>query len=78
MHTTKDAARAIVIPGQQDTRLSKVENELYHELCAQHDRAGLFVTAKADEINRRLGTDGYPPFPFSSGASVQSACEPRH
>lgn len=54
MHTNKDEAKAIAIPGQHDTHLAKVENELYHELCTQHDRAGLFVTAKADEINRRL------------------------
>lgn len=56
VNTNKDEAKAIAIPGQQDTHLAKVENELYHELCAQHDRAGLFVTAKADEINRRLRT----------------------
>lgn len=55
-HTTKGEARAIAIPGQPDTHLAKVENELFHELCAQHGRAGLFVTAKADEINRRLRT----------------------
>lgn len=53
-HTAKDEAKAIAIPGQPDTHLVKVENELYHELCDQHGRAGLFVTAKADEINRRL------------------------
>lgn len=54
VNTTRDAAKAIAIPGQPDTRLAKVEDELYNELCAQHDRAGLFVSAKADEINRRL------------------------
>lgn len=54
MNTTKDAAKAVAIPGHQDTQLAKVEDELYHELCDQHARAGLFVTAKADEINRRL------------------------
>lgn len=56
VHTTKDEAKAIAIPGQPDTHLAKVEDDLYHELCAQHDAAGLFVTAKADEINRRLRT----------------------
>ncbi|KAF3760740.1 hypothetical protein M406DRAFT_93571 [Cryphonectria parasitica EP155] len=54
VHTTKGEARAVAIPGQPDTHLAKVENELYNELCNQHARAGLFVTAKADEINRRL------------------------
>ncbi|CAN8105797.1 unnamed protein product [Discula destructiva] len=53
-HTAKNEAKAIAIPGQPDTHLAKVEQELYHELCNQHGRAGLFVTAKADEINRRL------------------------
>lgn len=62
VNTNKDEAKAIAIPGQQDTHLAKVENDLYHELCAQHDRAGLFVTAKADEINRRLRAR-QPPFP---------------
>lgn len=54
VHTTKDQARAIAIPGQTDTALTKVEDELYLELCRQHDRVDLFVNAKADEINRRL------------------------
>lgn len=64
VNTTRDAAKAIAIPGQPDTRLSKVEDELYNELCAQHDRAGLFVSAKADEINRRLRMlDPCGPFP---------------
>lgn len=53
-NTTRDQAKAIVIPGQPDTHLAKVEDELYNELCAQHDSAGLFVSAKADEITRRL------------------------
>lgn len=53
-NTTRDQAKAIAIPGQPDTHLAKVEDELYNELCAQHDSAGLFVSAKADEITRRL------------------------
>ncbi|ROW09994.1 hypothetical protein VPNG_06508 [Cytospora leucostoma] len=53
-NTTRDEAKAIAIPGQPDTHLAKVEDELYNELSAQHDRAGLFVSAKADEITRRL------------------------
>ncbi|KAK3995775.1 hypothetical protein QBC44DRAFT_319379 [Cladorrhinum sp. PSN332] len=53
-HTTRDQASAITIPGHQDTALSKFEDELYKELCRQHDRVGLFVCSKADEISRRL------------------------
>lgn len=62
VHTTKDEAKAIAIPGHTDTRLAKVEDDLYHELCSQHDRAGLFVSAKADEIDRRLRMFHTDPF----------------
>ncbi|KAK3383975.1 hypothetical protein B0T24DRAFT_71067 [Lasiosphaeria ovina] len=54
VHTTKDQATAITIPGRQDTELTRFEDELYTELCRQHDRIDLFVTSKADEIARRL------------------------
>ncbi|KXX81995.1 Xenotropic and polytropic retrovirus receptor 1 [Madurella mycetomatis] len=54
VHTTKDQATAIAIPGHQDAALRKFEDELYSELCRQHDRVDLFVTSKADEIARRL------------------------
>ncbi|OAA42150.1 spx [Metarhizium rileyi] len=54
IHTTRDQAKAIVIPGHQDTTLKKFEDGLYGELCRQHDRVDLFVTSKADEISRRL------------------------
>ncbi|KAI1159008.1 hypothetical protein F5B18DRAFT_43863 [Nemania serpens] len=57
VHTTKDqatAATAIAIPGQQDHALKRFEDAFYHELCSQHNRVGLFVTSKADEISRRL------------------------
>ncbi|KAK4159340.1 hypothetical protein QBC43DRAFT_327497 [Cladorrhinum sp. PSN259] len=53
-HTSRDQASAITIPGHQDTALSKFEDELYKELCRQHDRVDLFVSSKADEISRRL------------------------
>ncbi|KAI0012571.1 hypothetical protein F4779DRAFT_41059 [Xylariaceae sp. FL0662B] len=53
-HTTKDQATAIAIPGQQDYALKRFEDAFYLELCNQHDRVGLFVTSKADEISRRL------------------------
>lgn len=73
VNTTRDAAKAIAIPGQPDTRLAKVEDELYNELCAQHDRAGLFVSAKADEINRRLRMrNPYTPFPSADHSPPSS------
>ncbi|KAI1211557.1 uncharacterized protein F4807DRAFT_394112 [Annulohypoxylon truncatum] len=53
-HTTKDQATAIAIPGQQDYALKRFEDAFYFELCNQHNRVGLFVTSKADEISRRL------------------------
>ncbi|ERS96658.1 uncharacterized protein SPSK_01103 [Sporothrix schenckii 1099-18] len=54
VHTTRHQASAITIPGQTDTALQRFESEFYDELCRQHDRVGLFVATKADEINRRL------------------------
>ncbi|KAL1872636.1 hypothetical protein VTK73DRAFT_1440 [Phialemonium thermophilum] len=53
-NTTRDQACAIAIPGQQDTSLLQFENELYAELCRQHDRVDLFVSSKAGELSRRL------------------------
>ncbi|KAI0110826.1 hypothetical protein GGR51DRAFT_557827 [Nemania sp. FL0031] len=56
-HTTKDqatTATAMAIPGQQDYALKRFEDAFYLELCSQHNRVGLFVTSKADEISRRL------------------------
>lgn len=55
MHTTRDQATAMVIPGYEDPALAKFENALFAELCRQHDRVDLFVTSKADEILRRMG-----------------------
>jgi len=52
--TSRDQAKAIAIPGQQDTALQKFENELYAQLCEQHARVDLFVKSKADELTRRL------------------------
>lgn len=46
----------MAIPGQIDPALRRFEEGLYHELCCQHDRLDLFVSSKADEISRRLGT----------------------
>lgn len=55
VHTTRDQATAIAIPGHQDPALRKFEDALYLELCRQHDRVDMFVSSKADEISRRLG-----------------------
>ncbi|KAJ6787175.1 hypothetical protein PWT90_10881 [Aphanocladium album] len=56
MHTTRDQATAMVIPGYEDPALAKFENALFAELCRQHDRVDMFVSSKADEIMRRMGT----------------------
>ncbi|EGO54544.1 hypothetical protein NEUTE1DRAFT_69305 [Neurospora tetrasperma FGSC 2508] len=53
-HTTRSQGTAIAIPGHQAAALSKFEDDLYDELCRQHDRVDLFVSSKADEIARRL------------------------
>jgi SPX domain protein involved in polyphosphate accumulation len=55
LHTSKDQAQAIAIPGQVDTALAKFEQAFFTELSDQHDRVDLFVNSKADEISRRLG-----------------------
>ncbi|KAH6617292.1 SPX domain-containing protein [Chaetomium tenue] len=54
VHTTRDQATAIAIPGRPNTALHKFEDDFYSELCRQHDRVELFVSSKADEIARRL------------------------
>ncbi|KAJ4145950.1 hypothetical protein LMH87_004781 [Akanthomyces muscarius] len=54
MHTTRDQATAMVIPGYEDPALAKFENALFAELCRQHDRVDMFVSSKADEIFRRM------------------------
>ncbi|QPC68495.1 hypothetical protein HYE67_010726 [Fusarium culmorum] len=54
MHTTRDQATAMAIPGQKDEALSRFEDGLYMELGRQHERLQLFVSSKADEISRRL------------------------
>ncbi|KAF4976790.1 hypothetical protein FZEAL_6596 [Fusarium zealandicum] len=54
MHTTRDQATAMVIPGHQDEALTRFEDGLYMELGRQHERLHLFVCSKADEISRRL------------------------
>jgi len=53
-HTTKGQATAVAIPGHHDGALRNFEDNLYEELCRQHDRVDLFVSSKADEIARRL------------------------
>lgn len=61
VHTTKDQGTAIAIPGQPDFALTKFEDALFRELVLQHDRVDLFVSSKASEITRRLGTFCFCP-----------------
>lgn len=61
VHTTRDQATAIAIPGRPDAALQKFEQELFAELCRQHDRVDLFVSSKADEISRRMRMYCCPP-----------------
>jgi SPX domain protein involved in polyphosphate accumulation len=56
-NTTRDAGQAVAIPGQVDTGLQRFEGQFFNELSNQHDRVGLFVRSKAEEIHRRLGKD---------------------
>ncbi|KAJ3517189.1 hypothetical protein NM208_g14740 [Fusarium decemcellulare] len=53
VHTTRDQATAMAIPGHKDEALSRLDG-LYMELGRQHERLHLFVCSKADEISRRL------------------------
>lgn len=66
IHTTKDQAQAIAIPGQEGTALAKFEDLFFKELYSQHDRVDLFVKSKADEIGRRLRTSMLLPPPHQS------------
>jgi len=64
VHTTRDQATAIAIPGQPDKSLRAFEDGLFLELCKQHDRVDLFVKSKAGEVTRRLGMwPGHPRQP---------------
>ena len=69
VHTTRDQASAIAIPGHQDASLVKFEDELFGELSRQHDRVDMFVASKADEISRRLRMTSLPPRPAYMFAS---------
>lgn len=54
VNTTKDQGQAIAIPGHVDIALARFEAAFFDELSNQHDRVGLFVSSKADEVARRL------------------------
>ncbi|EXK76087.1 hypothetical protein FOQG_19153 [Fusarium oxysporum f. sp. raphani 54005] len=54
LHTMRDQATAMAIPGRKDEALSRFEDGFYMELGRQHERLHLFVLSKADEILRRL------------------------
>ncbi|KAM3072326.1 hypothetical protein ACMFMG_009136 [Clarireedia jacksonii] len=53
-NTTRNHGQSIAIPGHTDTALIEFESSFYTELSNQHDRVGLFVKSKSDEISRRL------------------------
>ncbi|PQE27612.1 SPX domain-containing protein [Rutstroemia sp. NJR-2017a BBW] len=55
-NTTRNHGQGIAIPGHTDTALNEFEASFYTELANQHDRVGLFVKSKRDEISRRLLT----------------------
>lgn len=67
MHTTRDQATAMAIPGHTDEALTRFEDGLYMELGRQHERLHLFVCSKADEISRRLGMPDYHIVPCLNG-----------
>ncbi|KAK0742856.1 hypothetical protein B0T18DRAFT_349647 [Schizothecium vesticola] len=80
VHTTRDQATSIPIPGHQDASLRRFEDDLYAELTRQHDRVDLFVSSKSDEISRRLRhlsgqihrlLVGRPPAPSDHRASLK-------
>lgn len=77
MHTTRDQATAMVIPGYEDPALAKFENALFGELCRQHDRVDLFVGSKADEILRRMGMYLLLTFSVVYAQSLTAARSPR-
>lgn len=58
VRTTQGQGQAKAIPGtdNESKLLNGFEDELYHELCDQHQRIDLFVQSKAGEVGRRLGT----------------------
>ncbi|PQE26955.1 SPX domain-containing protein [Rutstroemia sp. NJR-2017a BVV2] len=57
-NTTRNHGQGIAIPGHTDTALNEFESSFYTELANQHDRVGLFVKSKSDEISRRLHATG--------------------
>ncbi|KAJ3453671.1 hypothetical protein MRS44_017918 [Fusarium solani] len=73
VHTTRDQVTAVAIPGHQDTTLQRFEDDLYAELDRQHNRLGLFVASKADEISRRLGAS--PPATSTTPIMLTSTIE---
>ena len=56
VRTTKNQARTIAIPGhdKEAGASQEFEDELYAELCEQHERVDLFVKSKTGEINSKL------------------------
>ena len=56
LRTTQRPAQAIAIPGHDEeaAALQTFEDELYGELCEQHERVDLFIKSKSGELCRRL------------------------
>lgn len=69
VHTMRDQATAMAIPGHTDEALNRFEQGLFMELGRQHERLQLFVCSKADEISRRLGSLPHQPVPCLECAS---------
>ncbi|KAK6584058.1 hypothetical protein PZA11_003788 [Diplocarpon coronariae] len=76
VNTTKDQGQAIAIPGHADRGLEKFENFFLNELSNQHDRVGLFVKSKADEVSRRLQYLQKNVLRLLARTSPSTACEP--
>jgi hypothetical protein len=52
--TSIGKGKAIDIPGQGDDASINVEKRLYTVLLSEHERVGLFVKSKSNEIQGRL------------------------
>lgn len=61
----------MAIPGHEGTELCELENEIYVELCKDQHQIDLFVSSKAGEISRRLGT--LESCIFSGGQTMTSS-----
>ena len=58
VRTSQGQGQARAIPGSDNETKAfhAFEDEMYRELCDQHQRIDLFVKSKSGEVGRRLGT----------------------